>query len=72
MYLNDAIEVIAESGPFKQREIQPYVRMLLDRKKTFFADDKRLIIDYKVVEEADGPRLLVMSSPVKNGEVPSP
>jgi len=65
-HLNDAIEAIAESEPFKHRKIQPYVRMLVDRKKALFADDKRLIIDYKVVEEAAGPRLLVMSTPVKS------
>jgi hypothetical protein len=71
-HLNDAIEAIAESDPFKHREIQPYVRMLLDRKEALFADDKRLIVDYEVVEEAAGPRLLVTSTPVKDLQTANP
>jgi hypothetical protein len=71
-HLNNAISAIAESDPFKHREIQPFVRMLLDRKKALFADDKRLIVDYKVVEEAAGPRLLVTSTPLNGLQAVNP
>jgi hypothetical protein len=52
--------------------MQQSVHMLLDRKKALFADDKRLIVDYEVVQEKAGPRLLVMSTPVGDGQAVNP
>ncbi len=37
------------------------VRMLLERKKAFFADEKRMVLNYQVVEEEGQHRLLVAS-----------
>lgn len=47
-------------------EAGSWARALLERKKAFFANDKRMILNYKVLEEKDGQRLLVMSTPVKD------
>lgn len=71
-HLNDAADAMAGSDLFKQRGMQQSVHMLLDRKKALFADDKRLIVDYEVVQEKAGPRLLVMSTPVGDGQAVNP
>lgn len=39
------------------------VQMLLERKRKFFPDDKRLVVDYKIVEEPDHHHLYVVSAP---------
>jgi hypothetical protein len=70
--LNNMVEKLGGRDAFIRRGIQESIHMLMDRKRTLFANDNRLIINYEIVEEKTGPRLLVMSSPVKNDEVPSP
>jgi len=47
-------------------EAEDCVRMLLERKRVFFADEKRIVINYKIVEEGDYQRLLVMSTFAKD------
>jgi len=71
-HLNDALNAIAGTDLFKRHGIQQYIQMLLDRKEALFADDKRLIVDYEVVEDTAGPRLQVMSTPVEDGHAVSP
>ena len=71
-HLNDAVGAMAGSDLFKRHGIQQSIRILLDRKKALFADYRRLIVDYKVVEEAAGPRLLVMSTPIKRLQAANP
>jgi hypothetical protein len=70
--LNNMVEKLGGRDVFVRRGIQESIRMFIDRKRTLFADDNRLIVNYEIVKEKTGPRLLVMSSPVKNGEVPGP
>ena len=41
-------------------EAEDYVRMLLERKRILFADEKRIVINYKIVEE-DQHHLSVVS-----------
>jgi hypothetical protein len=47
-------------------EAEHYIRMLLERKRILFADDKRIVLDYKVVEEEDHHHLYVMSTLAKD------
>lgn len=43
-------------------EAEDCVRMLLERKKAFFADEKRMVLSYQVVEEKDHRHLYVTST----------
>ena len=44
-----------------RHEFEDCVRMLLERKRVLFADEKKIVVNYKIVEEEDHHRLLVMS-----------
>ena len=44
-----------------RHEFEDCIRMLLERKRILFADEKRIVASYKVVEEEDYQRLLVVS-----------
>ena len=57
---------LGKSDPLLRIEVEDCIHMLLERKKTLFANDKRIITDFKIVEEREGPRLLVMSTFVKD------
>jgi hypothetical protein len=70
--LNNMVKELGRLDAFVRCGIKESIRMFIDRKRTLFANDNRLIINYEIVKEKTGPRLLVMSSPVKNDEVPSP
>ena len=71
-HLNDALDAMAGFDLFKRHGIQQNVQMLLDRKEALFADAKRLIVDYEVVQEKTGPRLMVISAPVEDGQAVNP
>ncbi len=71
-HLNDALDAMAGFDLFKRHGIQQNIQMLLNRKEALFADDKRLIVDYEVVQEETGPRLLVISTPVEEGHTENP
>jgi hypothetical protein len=60
------VDKLSKSNLLTRLEVEDCTRMLLERKKALFADDRRMIVNYKVVDEKDGQRLLVMSAPVKN------
>jgi len=62
---NTILDKLGKSETLTRLEIEDCTRMLLERKKALFADDKRMVVDYKVVEEEEGRRLLVMSIPAK-------
>jgi hypothetical protein len=66
------VEELGGRDAFVRRGIWESIHTLMDRKRTLFADDNRLIVNYEIVEEKTGSRLLVMSSPVKDSQVPSP
>lgn len=46
--------------------VQDDIRMLLERKKTFFADEKRMVVNYEIIEENGSRRLLAMSAFTKD------
>lgn len=56
------VKKLDKSDLLTRFEAEDYVRMLLERKRIFFADEKRIVVNYKVVEEGDYQRLLVMSA----------
>lgn len=47
-------------------EAEHFVRMLLERKRILFADDKRIVLNYKIVEEEDHHHLFTMSTLAKD------
>jgi hypothetical protein len=47
---------------FSRPEIENWVWILLERKRTFFADDRRIVADFEVIDERDRRRLLVAST----------
>ncbi len=69
--MNDIVKRMAGRDVFKRVGLREAVRAMLDRKKALYADDNRLIVNCEVVKEKSGPRLLVMSSPIKDGEAMS-
>jgi hypothetical protein len=49
--------------PFLPRhQLEDWVWALVERKRKFFANDKRIIADFKVIDEGDLRRLFVMST----------
>ncbi len=69
--LNNMVEELGGRDAFIRHGIRDSVRMLINRKRALFANDNRLIINYEIVGEKSGPRLLVMSTPVKDGHAMS-
>ena len=59
--LRAMVNELGKSDQLTRFEIEDCTRMLLERKRFFFADEKRIVVNYKVVEEGDYQRLLVMS-----------
>ena len=51
------------------RELDAWVHRLVDRKKTFFADDRRLVVNHTVTEEGDDFHLYVASTVVPDSSV---
>ena len=72
MHLNETVDAMAGSDLFKRDGIEQNIQMLLDRKKALFADNKRVIVDYEIVHEKTGPRLLVVSAPFTDGHAVAP
>jgi hypothetical protein len=57
-------EVIGDDATIKQ-ELMEIVQQLIDRKQTYFQDDKRLIIDFELQKFGNSDRLSVTSQPIK-------
>lgn len=56
------VNELGKSDQLTRFEFEDCVRMLLERKRILFADEKRIVVNYKIVEEEeDHHRLLVMS-----------
>jgi len=62
--LRPLVNEMVRSSHLPRLEIEGCARMLLERKKALFANDRRMIVNYGVVEEKDHWRLLVMSTPM--------
>ena len=63
---NKIIKKIGTPPFLTHQSIENWVWALVERKKTFFADDKRIIANFKVVDEGDSRRLFVMSTAAKD------
>ena len=63
--LRSVIKKMAKGAPAGfASEIEAWARLLLDRKKTLFARDHRIVASYRVVDEKDGFHLYVVSTTV--------
>ncbi len=60
--LNNVINELVKSEPTARIEVEECIRILMERKKTVFANERRIITDFEVVEERDGSRLVVLST----------
>jgi len=60
--LNNVINELGKSDPITRIEVEECIRMLMERKETVFANDRRMIANFEIVEERDGSRLVVLSS----------
>ncbi len=54
------------------RELDVWTDRLVDRKKTLFADDRRMVVNYTVADEADGFHLYVVSTVVPDSPIINP
>ncbi|HUU19492.1 MAG TPA: hypothetical protein VMW72_20250 [Sedimentisphaerales bacterium] len=55
------VDGMAKSDVLLRLSVQNDIRLLLERKKAFFADDKRMLIEFEVIKEKGSCRLLAMS-----------
>jgi hypothetical protein len=64
--LRAMVNELGKSDLLTRLEAEDCTRMLLERKRIFFADEKRIVVNYKVVEEEDHHHLFVMSTFAKD------
>jgi hypothetical protein len=64
--VREMVGEMAKSDFLTRFEVENCINMLLGRKRTFFADERRLVLDYKIVEEKGRERLLVLSALAKD------
>ena len=60
------VNELGKSDQLTRFEFEDYVRMLLERKRVLFADEKRIVVNFKVVEEGNHHHLFVMSTFAKD------
>jgi hypothetical protein len=60
--LDDVINVFPEENREARREMFLIAHMLLERKKQYFSDNQRMIMDYHITESADSIHLDVVST----------
>lgn len=60
------VNEVGKSDILKRLRVEDDIRMLLERKKAFFADDKRMLMDFRIFEEKGSRRLLAMSAFTKD------
>ncbi len=64
--LKTILDELSKSDPLMRPELEAWGKTLLRRKKAFFADERRMVVNYKVVETEDSHRLSVMSTLAKD------
>jgi hypothetical protein len=64
--MRDIVDELGKSDHLMRLEAESWVGFFLERKKAFFADDRRMILDYKIVQEKGRERLLVVSTLAKD------
>ena len=60
-HLKDIIRSMGKFDLHNRLEAKKWFNMLLERKRIFFADERRIIANYRIIEEEDEHRLIVMS-----------
>ena len=60
--LQSVLDELSKSNPLMRPELEAWAKALLRRKKAFFTDERRMVVNYKVVETEDSHRLFVMST----------
>ena len=55
------VDEMAKSDELLRLSVQNDIRILLERKKAFFADDRRMLTNFQIVGEKGSRRLLAMS-----------
>jgi len=63
--LKTMVDELSKSDPLIRTDLNAWARAFLERKKDFFAADRRIVVNYEVVEEKDNHHLFVMSTLVK-------
>jgi hypothetical protein len=64
--LKKVVGELAKASKLSRFEVEKWVQMLLERKKTLFAGDRRMVADFRVVREKGHHHLFVMSTLVKD------
>jgi len=64
--LRSVVNELAKADPPMRFELEDWAKALLSRKQTCFANDRRMILGFDVLEEAGRDRLVVMSTPVND------
>jgi len=62
-YFLDLMEI---NKPADRQQVKNEARILLERKKLLFSDDKRMVMNFRIVDEGDYNRLFVLSSPLES------
>jgi hypothetical protein len=63
--LESLLDLMEINNPADRQQVENQARMLLERKKSLFADDKRMVKNYHIVDEGGYNRLFVLSSPLE-------
>ena len=59
--LRAMVNELGKSDSMARFEVEDCIRMLLERKRFFFANEKRMVLNYEIIEERGSRRLLAMS-----------
>jgi hypothetical protein len=65
-----AIRKAADGDPEAETGLLDIARVMEERKRLLFADDRRLVVDHMLTETATGPHLMVISTPL-DAQTPS-
>jgi hypothetical protein len=63
--LKKIVDELSKPAPLIRPDLNAWAKSLLERKKAFFAADRRMVLDYRVVEEKDSRHLFVTSTLAK-------
>jgi len=58
------VKEMTKNAPDLADEIETWSKMLLERKKAFFAHDRRMVVEHTVSSDGDAHHLFVASTPV--------
>jgi hypothetical protein len=59
--IRSMVDKLGKSDVLKRLKVENDVQMLLERKKAFFADEKRMVVNYEIIEDKGSRHLLAMS-----------